>query len=253
MHVTKTFDSDPVLYLNTQNPPLDNVLVRQALQYIFDYDAVKAYYQGFASVPTGPVPADFPTGLAGQPAYRQDFAQAKRLLAQANVAPSSIKLDFIVPAGFAEFAFGATAFQAAARKAGINVNLITMPWSQMVSEYGSQTKPAHITDFAQSPFGLDPTTFMTAFYQTGAMSNMSKASNARIDKLLVAAATAPSASAAASAMAQAQKLVRAQAYCVWGARPQTIDAVPDYVQGYVMDRTDYRWATKFYLLSITSH
>ncbi|MDB5076273.1 MAG: glutathione-binding protein [Chloroflexi bacterium] len=253
LHVTKTFDSDPVLYLNTKKPPLDNVLVRQALQYIFDYGAVRSYYQNYASIPTGPIPADFPTGLKGLPPFRQDFAKAKSLLDQAHVSPSSIKLDFVVPAGFAEFAFGATAFQAAAQKLGITVNVITTPWAQMLAQYSSLKTSAHITDFAQSPFSLDPTSFMTSFYQTGAVYNMSKVSDPRIDRLLTMATQSFSLADQAKYMGQAQKIVHDMAACVWGCRPQTVDAVPNYVKGYVMDRTDYRWAMKFYLLSIAHH
>ena len=253
LQVTPTYDTDPALYLNVTKPPLTDQRVRQALQYIFDYDAMRSYYQGFAIVPDGPIPPDFPEGAKGLPRFRQDFALAKHLLHQAHVTPSAIKLDFVVPAGFAEFAFGATAFQAACRKLGITVNISTVPWSQMLALYSKPSTSAHITDFAQSPFTLDPTLFMTAFFQTGGLYNMSKYSNPRVDHLLTSAAQTFSQSTQAHFMDQAQRIVRDQAPCVWGARPRTVDAVPDHVRGYVIDRTDYRWSMKFYLIRILAH
>jgi ABC-type transport system substrate-binding protein len=103
------------------------------------------------------------------------------------------------------------------------------------------------------PFTLNPTLFMTAFFQTGGLYNMSKYSNPRVDHLLTRAAQTFSQSAQARFMDQAQRIVRDQAPCVWGARPRTVDAVPDYVRGYVIDRTDYRWSMKFYLIRILAH
>lgn len=253
LQVTPTYDTDPALYLNVTKAPLNNPLVRRALQYVFDYNAMKSYYQGFAAAPGGPIPSDFPYGAQGLAPFRQDFALAKRLLDQAHVSPSSIKLDFVVPAGFAEFAFGATAFQAAAKKMGITVNLTTVPWSEMLAMYSKPSTSGHITDFAQSPFTADPTLFMTAFFQTGGLYNMSKYSNPQVDHLLTAAARTFDAAAQKRYMSQAQTIVRDQAVCIWGARPRTVDAVPDYVRGYVIDRTDYRWSMKFYLIRIAAH
>jgi peptide/nickel transport system permease protein len=135
----------------------------------------------------------------------------------------------------------------------LTVNISTVPWSQMLAMYSKLRTSTHITDFAQSPFTLDPTLFMTAFFQTGGLYNMSKYSNPRVDRLLTRAAQTFSPSAQAHFMDQAQRIVRDQAPCVWGARPRTVDAVPDYVRGYVIDRTDYRWSMKFYLIRILAH
>jgi hypothetical protein len=135
----------------------------------------------------------------------------------------------------------------------LTVNISTVPWSQMLAMYSKPSTSAHITDFAQSPFTLDPTLFMTAFFQTGGLYNMSKYSNPRVDRLLTRTAQTFSPSAQAHFMDQAQRIVRDQAPCVWGARPRTVDAVPDYVRGYVIDRTDYRWSMKFYLIRILAH
>jgi len=82
---------------------------------------------------------------------------------------------------------------------------------------------------------------------------VSKYSNPQVDYFLKQAGSTFNPAKQKSYMAQAQKIVRDQAVCVWGARPRTVDAVPDYVHGYVIDRTDYRWSMKFYLMQIAAH
>lgn len=244
----KTFDTDPALYINTKKAPTDNVKFRQALAAAFNYQAMIDYNQGYATVPTGPVPPDFPGGAQDLPPFAQNLDTAKQLLKESGVDATSTQLDFVVPSSFASFAFGATVFQDSAKQLGIKVNIQEMPWAQMLDLYKSQTDAPHLTDFAQSPFGLDPIQFVAQFYVTGAVYNMSNYSNPDVDAMVAQAKTTIDEAARNKLLAAVQHTVRDDAVCVWGCRPQTLDAVPDHVTGYVMDPTDYRWATKFYLI-----
>lgn len=75
--------------LHTQRPPFDNVKVRQAVAYAFDYDSfVKGVLNGRAVVPNGPIPQG--TWAADQaPAYARDLAKAKQLISEAGLAPGA--------------------------------------------------------------------------------------------------------------------------------------------------------------------
>lgn len=245
-----TFDTDPAVYINTQKAPTDNVKFRQALAAAFNYQAMIDYNQGFAATPAGPVPADFPGGAQDLVAPVQDLAKAQQLLAESGVDAASVELEMVVPSGFASFGFCATVLQDSASQLGIKVNTQEMPWAQMLELYKNLEDAPHLTDFAQSPFGLDPIQFVGQFFVTGAVYNMANYSNPDVDAMVATAKTTIDETERNQILSDIQHKVVDEAVNIWTCRPQTLDAVPNHVTGYVMDPTDYRWATKFYLIRV---
>ena len=241
-----TFDTDPAIYINTQKAPTDNVAFRQALAAAFNYQALIDYNQGFAVTPAGPVPLDFPGGAPDLTPFTQDLDRARQLLTESGIDPGSVELDFVVPAGTASFAFAATVLQDSASQLGITINVQEMPWAQMLELYRNPPEAANFTSFAQSPFGLDPIQFVAQFFRTGAVYNMAAYSNPDIDAMIAQASTTVDEAERNAVLVEVQHRVVTEAVNIWSCRPQTLDAVPDHVRGYVMDPTDYRWATKFY-------
>jgi ABC-type transport system substrate-binding protein len=246
----ETFDTDPAIHINTQKAPTDNATFRQALTAAFNYQAFIDYNQGYASTPTGPVPPDFPGGAQDFPQFAQDLENAQQLLTESGVDVSSLELEFVVPSGYASFAFAATVLQDSASQLGMSVNIQEMPWAQMLELYKNPAEASHFTSFAQSPFGLDPIQFVAQFYKTGAVYNMAAYSNPEVDAKIEEASTTVDEAARNAILAEVQQAVRDEAVNIWTCRPQTLDAVPSHVHNYVMDPTDYRWATKFYPIRI---
>lgn len=245
-----TFDTDPAIYINTQKAPTDNALFRRALTAAFDFQAFVDYNQGYASAPTGPVPPDFPGGAQDLTPFAQDPERAQQLLDESGVDVAGLELDFVVPSGFASFAFAATVLQDVASQLGIAIAIREMPWAQMLDLYKNPPEASHFTSFAQSPFGLDPIQFVAQFYETGAVYNMAAYSNPDVDAMIEEARTATDEAARDAILNEIQHTVVNDAVNIWTCRPQTLDAVPSHVHNYVMDPTDYRWATKFYLIRI---
>jgi peptide/nickel transport system substrate-binding protein len=247
----KTFDTDPGIFLNTKKAPLDNLKVRQALVAAFDYQAVIDFYQGYGSTPGGPVPADFPgAGAQGFEPFKQDLDKAKQLIQESGIDPGATKLTIIVPSGQAEFLFGATDLQASAQQLGIEIEITEVPWAQMLELYKSDDTAGHITDFALTPYSLDPIQYLRPFYYSTGFYNMCKNNNPDVDQLIDQASTTADPTAREQLLSQAQTIIRDDALCIWGCTPRLVDAVPDYIVGYHMDITDYRWATKFYPIRI---
>jgi peptide/nickel transport system substrate-binding protein len=246
----ETFDTDPSVHVNTQKSPTDNVTFRQALAAAFNYQAFIDYNQGYATTPTGPVPPDFPGGAQDFPPFAQDLERAQQLLTESGVDVSGLELDFVVPSGYASFAFAATVLQDSVSQLGISINIQEMPWAQMLELYKNPPEASHFTSFAQSPFGLDPIQFVAQFYKTGAVYNMAAYSNPEVDAKIEEASTTVDETARNAILAEVQQTVRDEAVNIWTCRPQTLDAVPNHVRNYVMDPTDYRWATKFYPIRI---
>lgn len=247
-----TFDTDPIFYLNTTRPPFDKKEVRQAMQYAFDYNAMIAYYKGYATIPTGPMPPDFPGGATDLQPFKQDLNQARSLLQQAGVSPSSINANILVVTGVAEFSVGATIMQDALKKLGANLSITEIPSTELISRYANPASAGDMTDIIASPFTLDPLVFM-AFFRPDNTFNLAKFNDASVIAGLDRATRTVDATARNQILHDLQHYIRDQAPCVWAARPKTLVVVPDYVDGYVMQATDYRWTLRFDNIRIHAH
>jgi len=95
----KGFDTYNIVRLNVSRPPLDNKLVRQALNYAIDREAVIAVAFGGEgeSMTVGLFPQDSPWHQQElDPYWTYDPDKAQELLAEAGVDPSGVTLDFAV-------------------------------------------------------------------------------------------------------------------------------------------------------------
>ncbi len=115
--------------LNTQKPPLDNKLVRQALAYSFPYDQfIQGVMQGRATQAYGPVPA----GMWGHSKelfqYSYDLDKAKELLAEAGYAEGGFDLLFTYATGDLDEQQVGELWKAELAKLGINLEVKGMNW-----------------------------------------------------------------------------------------------------------------------------
>src|SRR6185436_3346523 len=124
----KTYDTNPFIPMNTQKAPFDKKEVRQAVQWAFDYKAMRDFFQGRAEVTTGPLPPDYPGGAKDLPVFKQDMDKAKSLLKKAGVDPSSVTVDFPAAAGYADLQAAATIMQSALQELGMKVNVRSIPF-----------------------------------------------------------------------------------------------------------------------------
>jgi peptide/nickel transport system substrate-binding protein len=95
----KGFDTYNIVRLNVSRPPLDNKLVRQALNFAIDREAVIAVAFGGEgeSMTVGLFPQDSPWHQEElDPYWTYDPDKAQELLAEAGVDPSGVTLDFAV-------------------------------------------------------------------------------------------------------------------------------------------------------------
>ncbi len=110
------------LFLNTRKKPMDNPLVRKAIEYAVNKEAYgHVVYQGRFSVPVGPilpVSSFFP---ADEKPYPYDPAKAKELLKEAGY-PDGFTAELWI-ANFADRVSGATVLQSMLAEVGIKVNV----------------------------------------------------------------------------------------------------------------------------------
>lgn len=120
------------IYMNVSKAPLDNVKLRQAINYAVDKDAiVKNVLNNMGRVSDAPIaPAIF--GYKAQTPYKADKAKAKQLLAEAGYA-NGLTLELLHPTGrYPQDARIAEAVAAQLKEVGITVKLTTMEWAQYI-------------------------------------------------------------------------------------------------------------------------
>lgn len=249
----KTYDTNPIIDMNTEKPPFDKKEVRQAVQWAFDYKAMRDFFQGSAEVTTGPLPPDYPGGARDLPVFKQDMGKAKALLQKAGVDPSSVTLDFPAAAGYADLQAGASIMQASLQQLGMKVNIKAIPFGQITTAYGKPETAGHITDLYNSPFTLDPTQFLVAFIPGNFANTFMKYDNAQVNAMFKKIGTAQNATLRNKLLHDVQHQIVDDAPCVFGGRPHTLVAHRTYVTGYQMQFTDYRFPCRFHQLRIKAH
>jgi peptide/nickel transport system substrate-binding protein len=120
--------------INQSIPPMNNLLVRQALAYGINKDAVvKAFYGGVGSVANQFIPPSlFGFAKKGVPAYPYNPTKSKQLLQQAGLK-LPVKVDFWYPTNVSRPympnpANNFQAFAADLNKAGFDVTAHSAPW-----------------------------------------------------------------------------------------------------------------------------
>ena len=127
-----------------------------------------------------------------------------------------------------------------------------MASTELISRYANPSSAGDMTDIIASPFTLDPLIFM-AFFRPDNTFNLAKYNDPSVVAQLDKAQATADATARNQILHDVQHYVRDAAPCVWGARPKTLVVVPDYVEGYVMQATDYRWTLRFDNMRIHAH
>src|SRR5438045_2236641 len=113
------------IILNTSKPPLNDVKVRQALNYATDKDAIiKSVYFGQAKFMNSPIPQGTYWDKS-LPGYPYDMDKGKALMAQSS-APNGFKMDMQVRSGNTNFANTAIILKEAWAKLGVTVDIQTL-------------------------------------------------------------------------------------------------------------------------------
>jgi len=150
----ESFPSRRVLYFgfNMLHKPFDDARVRRAMKHLIDYEG----FEGTLMKGLGRVHQTFiPSGNLGastERPFRYDVARARSLLAEAGQSGGfTFKLHVANRRPESDMA---TAFQASAAQAGVKVEVVTMPPSQLIPMYRERKTEALMLSF-YSPYG-DP-------------------------------------------------------------------------------------------------
>ncbi len=189
--------------------PFDDKRVRQAIQACIDHDRLKTLLYGEygASAEDHHVSPVHPE-YAELPRLKQDYAKAKKLLAEAGHADGlKIRIDCVASPTWEQNACKAIAEMC--RPAGIDVEINVMPGGTYWDRW--TTTPFGFTNWTHRPLGVQ---VYNLAYRSGVPWNESSYSNPEFDKLLDIAGTKIDPAARRADMAKLEKILQDDAVFV---------------------------------------
>jgi peptide/nickel transport system substrate-binding protein len=240
-----------VISMNTQKGPLQDVRLRKALQYAFDYQGMVQIYQGYADVANSPLPKGFTDAYdPNLPVFHQDLDQARALLAQAGYANGGLTLNFMYTETEQQARLCGLLLQAALQPLGVTLNLQSTPFATEVAQIANlDTAPDIQATLTMTPRTADPGELLATLYagnNVGQSYNYSWYASPEVDQMLAEADhTFDDAQRMQIYRKVAQKLID-DAPSIWAAYPRLIEVMRDDVQNYVYSPLDYTGVFGFY-------
>ncbi len=204
--------------INNQRPPFNDVNVRRAISYAFDYDGFnKDILSG--SVERNPVP--IPNNLWGVPkdvkGYSYDLDKAKQELAKAKAkVDRPITVAYLT--GFSQTEQAATVMANGLRKLGLETKLTSELWPTMVDKMKKPETSPDLVVYWISTYYADPHNWIGEMFHSGQWGTF-KAScfykNPRVDELLDVALKSTDRKVREKAYQDAARIVVEEAGGVW--------------------------------------
>jgi peptide/nickel transport system substrate-binding protein len=172
-----------LLGLNTQEPPFDNVAVRQAISLAVDRQAIlDTVFFGNGSV-TGPIVptlGDWGAPVDQLPLYGRDLDRARELLAEAGVE-DGFTMSILASPLYPEFINIALVLQQQLQEVGITAELDQVEWGTFIDRWRARDFQSFVS-FNGS--GNDPDRALYPAFHTGGSVNAFQFSDQEVDELL---------------------------------------------------------------------
>ena len=197
------------LGMTVSHPPFDNVLLRRAFRYAVDVDViVEAAFYGTAVRANTVLPPGLPDYWKDAPAYKQDIAKAKALMAEAGKS-DGFAVKLFIPANDAEKIM-AEVIKAQAAQAGIEVIIEVKEIGAFNEAANKGQSDAYIQFYTST---IDPNYIMQWF--AGESWNPSQWRNAEFASLIKAGASEIDPAERKKIYTTAQKLMDEDCWAVW--------------------------------------
>jgi peptide/nickel transport system substrate-binding protein len=177
-HIEKISWADPSEYyymLNCQKPPLDDIHVRKALAYCYDYQTMMTEIYSRYSLSTSSVPAALP-GYVNSQIYYYNVTLAQQELNQSKYYPDIINnpdnyaIEFHWIQEVPERERDALLFAENALAIGLKVNVVKTPWTKTVEEMTNANLSAHVYNILVAPHFPEAGSLLESRYHSGPLS-----------------------------------------------------------------------------------
>ena len=219
------------IYLNVTRPPMDNKLVRQALAYTIDEQAivdVALFGTGGVAATGTTVPVGQYYAIESSPYNGRDIDKAKALLAEAGFA-EGLEFDLYVTSTYDFLRTPAEIIQSNLAEIGVKVNIVAEDWSVYLPKVLEHDFTATILgESGQS----DPDDFLYDVFRTDGGGNLGLFSNADLDKLLDQGREIADPAQRKALYTQAQEMILDQAPQVFLFHSAQYEALRSNVKGF---------------------
>ncbi len=209
----------PWVRINTLTPPLDDLRVRQALNYAIDKEALAdSLYSGYAAIAEGQIltPAHFGYN-PDVTAYPYDPEEAKRLLEEAGATGAT--LQFVGESGrWLKDKELVEALAAQWEAVGLNIDVQIVEWSQWLDLLFAGADAAPDLQFSShdnSLFDADRTLSVLFTTEGMAQGGQSAYGNPRVDELVTAARTETDPAKREDMYHEAVQIIHDEAACIF--------------------------------------
>lgn len=237
-----------LLALNHSKPPLNDVHLRRALAYSFDYDGfINNIMSGSVSRNPGPIPNTMwgtPPGLRG---YSFDLDKARAELNQMTQPLRPLTINAL--AGFNDSEQAALLLQNALRKIGVEATVEVSPWPVVANRLAGAETRADIVPLFRSTFYVDPNNWIGEGFGSRyhGQRSLSYYSNPEFDKLLDRALVSDSQAERQALYEQMTQIVVDDAAGVFIYNTRWYGPYSKHVSGIrfspVNSGQDFRWAS----------
>ncbi|MFJ7970160.1 ABC transporter substrate-binding protein [Psychrobacillus sp. NPDC096389] len=223
------------LPINTQKAPTDDINVRKAILYAFDYETANNQILNKATQAVGPVPILVPGHNDDLVSYQRDVEKAKEYLAKSKYAGQDLEIEFMYLADTPSQRQLAQLLQSNLAEIGITVKLNGGPWTAVTEATANVETTPHlvaISDTLKYPH-VDSHTY--GIYHPSAHGSYRSSSwydDKATTEVLEAARKSTSEEEQMSLYKQAQELINENAPSIYIANPNHRIAFRDYVENY---------------------
>ena len=233
--------------------PLKSAKVRQAIQLAFDYDGfIKGVLNGGASPARGPLPSPIWTWDSSLPAFKQDLAAARKLLADAGYASGGFSVQIATISAYGWFQpRQAQMLQANLKELGITATI--QDYSDPAAYEAAITSPDKGPDVYAWTFNYqfnDPEDSLRRTYHSkmtpeAGGANYTRYSNPQVDALLDKGVTLIKREDRLPVYREVQKILVEDAVAIFSAQPTYFVTMRDTLQGYTWNpfssSISYEW------------
>jgi peptide/nickel transport system substrate-binding protein len=222
------------IWMNNRMSPFDNKKVRQAFLYALDPYAInRAVAFGYAETAKSAIPSPLEGWTGKVWPYRVDPVKAKSLLAEAGYA-NGFHTEIYYNAGNSEREKTAISAQAQLKKAGIDVEVRSIPWPTFVSNYEEGKIPLFVLSGLGLPIVEDYLISNFHSKNHGARGNYAFYTNKEVDSLIDQLLTAREADKRRSIIGDVQRLINDDAPSAWIYNSLLFYAQRKWVKGWVL-------------------
>jgi peptide/nickel transport system substrate-binding protein len=227
-----------VIFNNTVKP-LDDVKVRQALNYATDKDAIiKTVFFGQGQFPNAPIPPGM-YQAKDLPGYPFDLEKAKALMKESS-SPDGFKLEMQVRSGNTIFANVATMLKDQWAKIGVDLNIVNLETSVVRTNYQKGQYQSQVSGWTNDM--NDPTQIVNYEMRSGDGSQFAmwtRYDNPQLNDMINKADLELDPAKRAAMYHDIQKIFSDASPLIWIDYAPATAAWQDYVDGFFIDGLSY--------------